>query len=233
MLNEQISSKALLIHHHKQTGRLDLTSHDIMPLDEGRQFTLGAGRAFSAWDKETLLNVLLDEMPEAEFIGPNILVRGRNMLVWYTPKQIIDIPFRGELIRAPIPGLIYVAQANRALRSFAFKGNARPTPDTELFYVPLGNVYSGGTFCNGNVNLPRNISPSNIEVWQRFVLESTNTHQGTICPMKGIRGFEDLIEFYRNLSAKAKTFPASRLVPLTCLGDKIRLSDVIKPEAAV
>ena len=82
MFHEQISSKALLVHHHKETGRLDLTSHEVLALEGGKQFTLGAGRAFSASDKEALLNLLQEESGEAEFIDPGILVRGCNLIVW-------------------------------------------------------------------------------------------------------------------------------------------------------
>ena len=213
MFHEQISSKALLVHHHTKTGRLDLISHEVLALEGGKQFTLGAGRAFSASDKEALLNLLQEESGEAEFIDPSILVRGRNLIVWYTPRQVLDIPFPNEMIRAPLPGLIYVAQAGVELRCFAFKGSNRPTLDTELFYPPLGNVYSGGTFCSGNVHLPREIELSNIPQWQRFVLESTNTHQGGLCPIKGLDSFAKLIQFYRDLSCK-KTFPAAKLVPV-------------------
>ncbi|MCT7340363.1 hypothetical protein P4126_31755 [Pseudomonas aeruginosa] len=132
-----------------------------------------------------LIDLLREEEPSIEFLPENLLVRGRNKLVWYTAPQVLEIPFRGEIIKAPIPGLIYLAGG--VLRCYAYKGKSRPTPETELHFAPLGNTYNNGTFCSGNVNLPREILIENIPTWQRFVLESTNTHGGGVTPSRASR----------------------------------------------
>lgn len=80
-----------------------------------------------------LIDLLREEEPSIEFLPENLLVRGRNKLVWYTAPQVLEIPFRGEIIKAPIPGLIYLAGG--VLRCYAYKGKSRPTPETELHFA--------------------------------------------------------------------------------------------------
>lgn len=48
MLSEKVSSKAMLIHHHSQTGVVTVTSHSVIALEDGKAgFTLGAGGGHS------------------------------------------------------------------------------------------------------------------------------------------------------------------------------------------
>lgn len=229
MLSNNVNSQAMLIHHHEKTGQVDVTSHRVIELKGGRGFTLGAGRAFNQKDKQVLLDLLIGEEPKMEFLPTNLLVRSRGCLVWHIGPQVIDVPFSSGQITAPIPGLIFVATEGRSLRCFAYAGNKRPEPQTQLFYAPLGNVYESGDFCSGNVSLPSQILIENIPTWERFVLESTNTHNGSVAPIKGAVGFEDMVTFYRNLAAsKAKRFPANKLVPARLNGDKATLESVLR-----
>jgi len=219
MLSERISSKAMLVHHHQHTGMVSVTSHDVIELDSGKGFTLGAGRAFSPSGKADLVNLLLNEDTKAEFLQEKFLICSRNLLVWYRKPAPQQISFSGEAVTVPLPGLIFIAAAGQSLRCFAYKGSDRPTPDTELFYPPLGNVYREGTFCTGNANVPRDVSVQNIPAWEGFVLESDNTHQGSVMPVRKCRSFKDQIAFMRQLSEKgAKRFPARELVPYTICG---------------
>lgn len=230
MLSEKVSSKAMLIHHHSQTGVVTVTSHSVIALEDGKAgFTLGAGRAFSPYDKSELATLLLNEDAGAEFLPESYLFSSRTVLAWYRRPGVHDIPILGERIRAPLPGLIFIAAANQSFRCFAFKGNQRPTPETELFYAPLGNVYQGGTFCTGSGNVPRDVRRENIPAWESFVLESDNTHSGTVEPVAGCRSFEALKEFYRALSEKgSKRFPASKLVSAGSYSGPLTLAQAIK-----
>lgn len=230
MLSENISSKAMLIHHHNQTGVVSVTSHSIIALEGCNVgYTLGAGRAFSSYDKTELAALLLNENASAEFLPENYLFCSRNVLAWYRRPGVHEIPFQGERIRAPLPGLIFIAAANQAFRCFAFKGTQRPTPDTELFYAPLGNVYEGGSFCTGSGDVPRDVRSENIPAWENFVLESINTHSGSVQPVAGCASFEGLKDFYRALHAKgAKRFPASKLVSTGSYRGPLTLAQAIK-----
>jgi PRTRC genetic system protein B len=215
MLNNDIEASALLVYRNKNTGRLDMTSHEVMASPDQGRFTLGAGRAFSVEDKESLVDLLLNTESEIEFLDTKILVKSRTHLVWYTPPQKIDVQFKEAMFNSPIPGIVYIAQLGMPLRCFAFKGKSRPTPDSQLFYVPMGNVYGNGTMCVGNVEVPKDNTVASIPGWERFVLACTNTHEGGTNVLKDIVRIEDMIAFYKALSERnAKTFPDSKLIPV-------------------
>lgn len=229
LLSNNIETKAMLVHHNRTTSMVSVTSHDVLALDEGRAFTLGAGRAFSAYDKADLANLLLDEDSSIDFLPENRLVSSRTMLIWYRLPETRDIRFANRTIKTPMPGLIFIAAANWPLRCFAFKGRKRPTLDTPLYYPPLGNVYRDGNFCTGNVNLPREVRAEHIPTWENFVLESTNTHSGSVKPVRGCTTVDDLANFLAGLEeSKAKTFPAGKLAPCTENGEPKTLSHVLK-----
>ncbi|HHG4594549.1 TPA: PRTRC system protein B [Pseudomonas aeruginosa] len=229
MISNNISSKAMLIHHHQQTGQVNVTSHDVLAVQGGKGFTLGAGRAFSDHDKRALVELLLNEHSQIEYVPNNLVVRGRGCLVWYVAPQLIDIPFPDKTIKAPLPGLIFCAFEGMPLRCYAFKGNNRPEASTPLFYAPLGNVYEDGDFCTGNVKLPEEVLVQNIPTWERFVLESTNTHIGTVNPIKGCENFQGMIAFYQQLAeSKARRFPAKSLVPFRHRGAHLTLDTVVQ-----
>ncbi len=215
MLNQDIEASALLIYRNKNTGRLDMTSHEVMASPENGRYTLGAGRAFSEHDKVSLVDIMLNAESTLEFLDTKILVKSRTHLVWYTPPQHIDVLFKEATYNAPIPGLVYIAQLGKPLRCFAFKGKARPTPETPLFYVPMGNMYRDGTFCVGNVKVPKDNSIASIPGWEQFVLQCTNTHAGSVNVLKDSDTFEGLQKFYKGLNeSKAKVFPAAKLIPV-------------------
>ncbi|MOA32195.1 hypothetical protein D3C78_1533940 [compost metagenome] len=139
------------------------------------------------------------------------------------------MPFEGERIEAPLPGLVFIATDGAKFRCFAFTGTDRPSAETPLYFAPLGNVYNDGSFCSGNVQLPREIRLENIQVWQRFVLESTNTHHGSVDPIQGCEGFADLVAFYRTLNeSQAQEFPQDRLVPVMRNGEPVTVESVVK-----
>ncbi|HIF4969010.1 TPA: hypothetical protein ACX15S_005729 [Pseudomonas aeruginosa] len=90
-------------------------------------------------------------------------------------------------------------------------------------------MYQGGTFCTGSGNVPRDVRRENIPAWESFVLESDNTHSGTVEPVAGCRSFEALKEFYRALSEKgSKRFPASKLVSAGSYSGPLTLAQAIK-----
>jgi hypothetical protein len=70
-----------------------------------------------------VLSDLLREGTTSGFLSKTSLVRRRNRLSG-TLRRMHDVPFTSELIKAPIPGLIYIA-GNGSLRCFAYK--ERPT----------------------------------------------------------------------------------------------------------
>lgn len=213
MLNDNIQTRALLVHHHTTTNNIDVTTHTVMDLGGG-QFTLGAGRAMSLLDKESLVALLLNEEGKGEFLDESILVSSRSTLCWYRKPSIAEIPFHGARVKSVIPGLIFIAVAGARLRCFAYKGKGRPSATTELYYAPFGNVYKQGDFCTGNASVPTTITKSNIPAWEGFVLDATNTHSGAVNPVIGVDDIQQLQSFYEALAASgAKAFPNRSLRP--------------------
>ncbi|HCF2446922.1 TPA: hypothetical protein NIA45_004587 [Pseudomonas aeruginosa] len=219
MLIENVDSRALLIHRHIETKNIDITTHEVIQVDAGN-FTLGAGRAMTIADRDQLTAILLDEDRETPFLQEHILASTRSTICWYRKPAVTDLPFlyqqKPSTVTAPLPGLIFVASSGAALRCFAFKGKERPTPETQLFYPPLGNLYNQGSFCSGNTNVSRVLALSNIPDWENFVLGAASTHLGTVTPVKGLKDktISALAEFLSGLSeAGAKVFPARKLVP--------------------
>ncbi len=239
MLFDNVESRALLIHRHNETKNIDITTHGVIPVDGGG-FTLGAGRAMTLADRDQLTAILLDEDRETQFIQEHILASSRAMICWYRKPGIAELPFstnqKLSTVKAPLPGLIFIASAASPLRCFAFKGKDRPTPETKLYYPPLGNVYSKGTFCSGNTNVSRTLTLSNIPDWENFVLGAASTHMGDVSPIKGIKRGElnQLVSFLQGLTAAGKkVFPAGKLVPVTqwsMVNEHIALSAVLSGE---
>ena len=218
MLNQEIKAQALLAYHHTKSDRLEFTVHPVIEAANKGTFTLGAGRAFSEEDKENLIDIMLNVDSEVEFIDLRILVKSRQMLVWYNPPQKTEISFKSSdfsgNIETLIPGLIFIATPGK-LRCYSYKGKSRPTPDTKLYWAPLGNMYESGSFCTGNCDTPKDNSIASIAAWERFVLECTNTHTGNVQVLKSASGFKQMVEFYQALSSgETKSFPARELVPM-------------------
>lgn len=227
MLNDEITAQALVAYKHTKTGRLDFTSHEVIALGDTGQFTLGAGRAFTEEDKDSLVDVLLNADDVVEFISPSILVKSRRMLVWYTQPQVIDVLFREVSHQAPIPGLIFIATYGK-LRCYAFTGDSRPTPETKLFYAPLGNMYESGSFCTGNCVTPKDVSINSIPGWEQFVLQCVNTHTGGKTVLKSHASYEGMVDFYKGLADTQTTaFPNDELVPVTQGDEQCSLKDAL------
>ncbi|WP_421527015.1 PRTRC system protein B [Pseudomonas brenneri] len=232
MLNSEIKAQALLAFHHTKSGRLDFTTHQVIATAEMGQYTLGAGRAFTEEDKESLIDLLLNVEGGIEFIDPCILVKSRRMLVWYHQPQVINVLFKEEAHTAPIPGLIFIATPGK-LRCYAFKGKARPTPHTKLFYAPLGNMYTNGSFCTGNCDTPKDNALASIPGWERFVLECTNTHTGGTQVLRSASTYQEMVGFYKRLAdAAAKDFPTKELIPVPGEPNHLTLQDALSDGGA-
>lgn len=232
MLNQEIKAQALLAYHHTKSDRLEFTVHPVIEAANKGNFTLGAGRAFSEEDKENFIDIMLNLDSEVEFIDLRILVKSRQMLVWYNPPRKSEISFKSSAfsgnIDTIIPGLIFIATPGN-LRCYSYKGKSRPTPDTKLYWAPLGNMYKNGSFCTGNCETPKDNSIASIPEWERFVLECTNTHTGNVQVLKSASNLEQMIGFYQALScADARSFPARELIPMPCKSSHQTLGDALR-----
>jgi len=127
------------------------------------------------------------ETPEPiEFIPENILVKRKNLLIWTKEAHTAPIFFRtqyGKLNKisgknVQHPRLIFASQSSR-IEVWAVKGNARPTPETELYYPPYFNI-SGSIVC-----MPADYKPT-IEGIENAFFNAKFTHEGIGFPYGNI-----------------------------------------------
>jgi PRTRC genetic system protein B len=215
MINQQIESRALLLHRHKQTGTIEITSHDVVPVDSG--FTLSAGHVLSPPDYESLVQMLLEAPANDETLLPSqVLVHSSARLVWYVPSTVRTMSFRVnnkiEQVTAPMPSLIIDWQPTQ-VRVAAYKGKHRPTAETPLFIPPVGNFYEDSTICLGTFHLPSMINYSGMSEIEGFVFEGINTHSGNKNVLKNVDTVDKLFTYFKTIEMK-KTFPPAKLVPI-------------------
>lgn len=213
MLNDAIETRALLIHRNRASRNVDITTHGVIQVESG--FTLAAGKLMSLSDQESLLNILLDKPASDDgFIPPNLLVQTSSKLVWYirASKQTMHFQTDAETVTvtAPMPSLIIEWTPNQ-IKVAAYKGVARPTLETALFYPPTANVYEDSTICLGNFEMPNTLSIANIEKIEGFIFEGINTHLGSVDAIKGVDDMDKMASFFNSIASK-KSFPIRTLL---------------------
>jgi PRTRC genetic system protein B len=232
MLGVNTESIALLLHRNDKSGTVEVTSHKIVPAPEAG-FTLGAGRLFNQQDKTAIVEILSGNKESLAFVPDHVLARdgaGFNM-VWFTPPRQAEVHFRNAEYRVPLPLLIYAKFEGQPLRVFAAKGRTRPTPDTQLWIAPLGNINTNGTMCGGNVRQEEfRGRDEDRAACEGFAVEARATHLGDTPPLKGVATQEAYQAFMAKLHAEPpRTFPANRLLPAKArTGEQYRLADLIR-----
>lgn len=216
MIAGNVKSTAILIHQSTDTGAVDVTSHPVLKTSRG--FTLGAGGAFDESEKSMLVGVLTGAKEMSPQIYPEgLLFQGDEALVWHVKARKAEISFRLDrevsTFTAPIPAHVF-AYIRGVFFAFSVKGNAYPTKNTPLYYSPTGNVHEDGHVCTGNVSLPRKYSLDTIPDLECFFYEAAGTDIENFAVVKEADSYEELITFWRDLSASsARSFPARQFIP--------------------
>src|SRR5690554_6206397 len=177
-----IETRAMLIHHSKSSGAIDVTVHNVIPSMKGRD-TVGAGRVLGAEEKAELVSILQgDTSMSFELQSDKILSSTPYGLAWWMPKGERDIMFRTDnknIVTHTVTFPTVVGIYLRGTLHFAVtKGgkSTRPSAETPLFHVPLPNLYEGGTFCRGSAQVPSSARQENIPAWTSFLFDTVNTH---------------------------------------------------------
>jgi PRTRC genetic system protein B len=111
----------------------------------------------------------------------------------------------------PQPGLVFAAGIC-GWRVFAVKGNARPTPDTQLCLAPHFNVWKDGRVCEGSVDVPKSCGLDNLTEWEKAYFDSEFCHPNVHKDLVKFRGGS--YSFWKSmLDGKFGTFPDKVLVP--------------------
>lgn len=213
-----ITSRAMLLHHCKSSGAIDLTVHNIVHDDVGDPL-VGAGRVLGAEEKTEIAGILTaDATPGFSLQDPRTLAQSSYAIAWWEPKAKREIMFRSDanISRHTVMFPNMVGVYIRGTLHFAVtKGgkNARPDADTPLYRIPLPNLFSGGSFCRGNANIPTYAKASNIPAWNAFVFDTFNTHMGEQA-LKNAYDMDETIEAYAQMEKQGGRFAASQLISM-------------------
>lgn len=180
---------------------------------------IGVGRPLFLDELDRITHALRPRPRSSGYIPHNVLAIGDDNVTWYTPSSVRLAYFQLEseyevppfTAQVPYPGLIFCA--NKGLRIFAFKGDKRPTPDTQLFACPAMNVAADATLCLGNMVPPSQSIIETIPEWERLFFDGVNTHPGANQDHL-IRYRKGIVQLWLDLVKRnAKTFPERYLHP--------------------
>ncbi len=124
--------------------------------------------------------------PSSAYLPEEVLAFGGDIIAWWKPAHVSPILFKGDVkemkaisgAKVPHPSLVFVA-SNRKLGVFAVKGDARPTPDTELFEPPYWNIFDDRRVClPSGFAIPKDANIAAIEPWERVFFRSHFSHAG-------------------------------------------------------
>ena len=182
-------SRAILLYenNNKREGMPDAfaTLHDVRQgkIEDGKPLDLHA------------LKLILEQKatktpaPASAFIPEGVLAMGNENLIWWKAAHISPILFKGDVKelkaisgrKVPHPSLVFVSgkRALECLTVYAVKGDARPTLETELFEPPYWNIHGSRDVClPSGYAIPKDLSPSSIESWERIFFCSHFSHSG-------------------------------------------------------
>ena len=214
----EVVSRAMLIHHCKSSGAVDVTVHTVHYHEDGQ--TIGEGRVLGAEEKAEVVNILNEDVNQSFTLqNPFILSKTPYALAWWIPKAEREIRFRKNdrsviSHKVIFPNMIGIYMRGQ-LHFAVTKGGktSRPSAETPLYHVPLPNLYGHGTFCRGNAQIPARATEMNIPHWEAFVFDTVNNHLGSVRPLKGVEDESDLIAEYAK-AEQCGRFPAGKLLPM-------------------
>ena len=184
----KLTPHAVLVLHSRQNqkrhnGNLDLhvdavTYHDIHDgkIEQG-----------SAIDKARLIEVMHEEkQTEFTWIEPTTLVDNASSAVWYRPssRRTLHLKANEEPIQFKVkfPATLFIYQKkSRSLSMFALASDERPTLDSKLYVLPVGNIKTTGKLClgSGASYLPKKVEQKNFHEVERCFFDALSTHTST------------------------------------------------------
>jgi PRTRC genetic system protein B len=194
-----------------------VTVHDV--IHEDGQARLASGELVTPGMLRELV-AKFQESPAIEILPAQVLVRTKDLLVWWAPAGVRTMFFKGGIDdakvlrelngkRYPHPPVVFKAHGN-ALSIRALKDNRRPTPETVLCMAPYWNCYDNGSICTGTMRIPQERSVRATAEWEESFYNSAFTHPaGT---RKHTTHPEGLAVMWKEIRGKNR-FPSRYLVP--------------------
>jgi PRTRC genetic system protein B len=166
-----------------------------------------------------ICSLVIPSLQTLEYLPERVLAYSPgSAMLWWAPGAPRRIFFTKETgLRSgiyPLPATLFLVM-NQTLHAWAVTASVRPEPSTIVYHSPFFNVYENGSCCMGDINIPRNASPRDVNVWEEVFFGGACTSH--ILPkLKGI----DPYDLWK--AAKGKTvFPHEYLVPCGTVGDVI------------
>lgn len=157
--------------HDVVNGELSL-GNEISPHALVKLITAGKERSYSTVD----------------WIPPNILVDSANILMWYQPTMLRHLYLKNssdvnqQTLHVKFPATLFVFERNtRHLKMFGLDSDKRPTLDSILYQLPIGNISRSGNLCLGNTLdlIPDTPNAQNCHLIERCFFDALSTHTNT------------------------------------------------------
>ena len=144
-----------------------------------------------------ICSLVIPSLQTMEYIPEKVLAYSPGTaILWWTPGVSRRVFFTKETgLRSgtyPLPATLFLV-VNRALHTWALATTVRPEPGTAIYHSPFFNVYEGGTCCMGNIELPRNASPGDINDLGKGILRRRlqRPHRAEAARDRALRAMED------------------------------------------
>jgi PRTRC genetic system protein B len=188
------TTHAVLLHTQGNNSTLtdDMVAHVVnASLHEIQDGALQPGAIIS---KDSLVKLLMageeSRSRVDDWIEPNLLTDSANYLIWYQPEKMRHIIVRSaadagnkqDSFYVKFPATLFVFERNlRHLKMFGLDSDKRPTLDSTLYQLPIGNVSSNGALCFGNTLdlIPDNPNGQNCHLIERCFFDAVSTHTNT------------------------------------------------------
>jgi len=168
---------------------------------------LGASRPLTESEAKTIFRKIVSPKKRVSkmFLPENVLFWSEtdHTCVFYVKAGTAEISHVDwdKPKKVPFPQLIFKVTKNSLNIHATKEGIKRPTPYTQLFHLPIWNVFSKGSVCLGSATLPTrfNSLENLIEAWKKVWFETTFSHDG-----------EDTKALWERLEGK-NNFPMKKL----------------------
>ena len=219
-----VAQHALIIYGYEKDPRYEepaksiehyITKHRVD--EEGR---LLEGAPLTREMLHKICSLVIPSLQTMEYIPEKVVAYSPGAaILWWTPGIPRRVFFTKETrLRSgayPLPATLFLV-VNRTLHTWALSTTVRPEPATPIYHSPFFNVYEGGSCCMGNIELPRNASPGDIDDWEKVFFDGTCN--GHIAPkLQGIEPYE----LWKAIEGKTE-FPTEYLVPCGAVQDVIQ-----------
>jgi PRTRC genetic system protein B len=206
--------EALLVYGDRQTSFV--TRHQVTTSEKAPP-ALGPAQPLTVGFIESLVRSLSGSSG-AEVLPENILAKGDQMIVWWTPAQRRQMFYVNSEDKAghlngkifPQPPLVWrVSRGGLAIR--ALSENKRPDAKAKMAVAPFWNLSDGGQVCTGSMRRPDGAAVATIPRWETAFYESAFTHANVGRLTRHSGGFDGL---WSELAGKRRSFPSETLIVL-------------------